>query len=102
MPKSLESHMRKALSLHVLALTLVLCAGAEDKLPAFSLHVTHVRTEYLADKPTTNDCTKMPCTTLIITVEAQSDRINFALECKQWIVISQPMLVGKCWSLEAG
>jgi hypothetical protein len=48
--------------------------------PAFVLHVTHVKSEYVGDKPTQNDCKKIPCTTLIVTVEAHSVQTDFILE----------------------
>jgi hypothetical protein len=94
--------MRKTPSLLVVALALALCARGDDKSAAFVLHVTHVKTEDVGDKPVPHDCAKMPCVVLSITAEAQSDRISYVLECKQWVLTSQPMQVGKCWGLEAG
>jgi hypothetical protein len=68
--------------------------------PAFVLHVTHVKSEYVGDKPTQNDCKKIPCTTLIVTVEAHSVQTDFILECKQWVLLTDPIQNGKCWGLE--
>jgi hypothetical protein len=64
------------------------------------LHVTHAKSEYVGDKPTQNDCKKIPCTTLIVTVEAHSVQTDFILECKQWILLTDPIQTGKCWGLE--
>jgi hypothetical protein len=50
--------------------------AAQDKPPEFVLHVTHVRTEDVDDKPTDNDCKNAPCTLFITTVEANSEKID--------------------------
>jgi hypothetical protein len=79
--------MLRAFKLTLAACVLLLPVHAEDT-PAFVLHVTHVKSEYVGDKPTQNDCKKIPCTTMIITVEAHSVQTDFVLECKQWVLLT--------------
>jgi hypothetical protein len=55
----------------------------------------------VGDKPTDNDCKKIPCTTVIITVEAHSVQTAFVLQCNQWISVGDTIKEGKCWSLES-
>jgi hypothetical protein len=93
--------MQKTAALSLMVLVLALCVVAQDVPDSFTLHVTHIKSDYVGDKPATQDCAKMPCTTLIVTVDAQSDRVSFVLECKQWILIATPVQTGKCWTLKA-
>lgn len=93
--------MQKTITLLPVVLALALCVGAQEKPDSFLLHVTHVKSEYLGDKPTTHDCAKMPCTTTIFTVEARSERVDFVLECKQWVLAANPIQFGKYWELQA-
>ena len=83
-----------------IALTLFAWPVQAQDTPAFVLHVTHVKSEYVGDKRTQNDCKKIPCTTLIVTVEAHSVQTDFILECKQWVLLTDPIQAGKCWGLE--
>jgi hypothetical protein len=59
---------------------LLLRFHAADETPAFALHVTHERSGYLGDKSTNSDCEKIPCATMIITVEARSMQTDFVLQ----------------------
>jgi hypothetical protein len=94
--------MQKIIRLSLVVIVLALCVDAQDKPETVTLHVTHVKSDYVGDKPTTQDCAKMPCTTMIVTVEAQSEHVSFVLECKQWFLIADPTQTGKCWALRAG
>jgi len=93
--------MARAVILAVAISQLLLYAGAQEQAPALVLHVTQVKSEYVGDKPTQKDCKKIPCTTMIITVEAHSVQTNFVLECRQWILLTDPMQTGKCWAFES-
>jgi hypothetical protein len=95
--------MLRAFKLAFVAFALLVCVHAEDKPPAFILHVTHVKTEDVSDKPRDTDCKNVPCTVAIVTAEAHSAQIDFVLECKQWALIlgSDDVKFGKCWGLEA-
>jgi hypothetical protein len=92
--------MLRALRLTLLVGGFLLCAHAQEQTPAFVFHVTHVKSENMGDKPTQNDCTKMPCTTMIFTVEGYSVQTDFVLECKQWVLLTNPIQTGKCWAFE--
>jgi hypothetical protein len=91
----------RALKLTLVTFVLPLCLHAGEK-NAFVLHITHVKFDYIGDKPTDSNCTKMPCTTMIITVEAHSAQIDFELQCKQGILVTDPIQNEKCWAFEAG
>lgn len=94
--------MNKAAALFVVVLGLGLYAGTQENPDSFTLHVTHVKFDYVGDKPTTQDCAKMPCITMIVTTDAYSDHVSFVLECRQWILIGKEMQSGKCRALRAG
>ena len=83
--------MLRTLELTLLVGGYLLCAHAQEQAASFVLHVTHVKSEDMGEKPTQNDCTKMPCTTMIVTVEGYSVQTDFVLECKQWVSDTKPL-----------